>query len=126
MIIRWSRGHAPQHVARHFHLGEFECGCHCETQIIDSGLLDLLDTLREDIGGSIIIKSGYRCEKHNKAVGGAKKSRHLLGLAADISTNSVSMEELEKRCEKYFQRIGVAKTFIHVDCDEGKAKWIYP
>lgn len=126
MIIKWSRGNAPRHVARNFHLGEFECGCgSCVTQSIDSTLLELLDSLREDLGKVIIINSGFRCDKHNKAVGGAPKSRHLVGLAADISSKSVTIEELEKLAEKYFSRIGIAKTFVHVDVDEGKAKWFY-
>lgn len=32
----------------------------------------------------IIVKSGYRCPELNKAIGGAKRSAHLKGLAADI------------------------------------------
>ena len=32
----------------------------------------------------IIIKSGYRCPKLNSAIGGAKTSQHMQGLAADF------------------------------------------
>lgn len=127
MIIRWTRSNAPKHVARNFHLGEFECRCGvCEEQLIDSNLLELLDSLRDDVKGPIHIHSGFRCEARNIAVGGETKSRHLRGLAADISSSSCTMEELERLCEKYFQRMGIAKTFIHVDVDEGEAKWYYP
>jgi zinc D-Ala-D-Ala carboxypeptidase len=46
---------------------------------------NVLQPLREAVGHSIIINSGYRSPKVNKAVGGAKNSDHLYGYAADIS-----------------------------------------
>lgn len=50
------------------------------TQLVDN----LLDPIREKWGQPILVNSGYRCEKLNKAVGGAKSSQHLTGCAADI------------------------------------------
>ena len=44
----------------------------------------VLDPLRRIIKKPIIITSGYRCEKLNKAVGGVSNSWHQLGNAADI------------------------------------------
>lgn len=44
----------------------------------------VLDPLREKYGKAIMVSSGYRCEKLNKAVRGAAKSQHLTGKAADI------------------------------------------
>ena len=34
------------------------------------------------------INSGYRCESHNKAIGGGVNSAHLRGLALDIQINN--------------------------------------
>lgn len=48
----------------------------------------ILDPLREAWGAPIIVTSGYRCPKLNKAVGGAKTSQHMYGQAADIRTVS--------------------------------------
>ena len=45
--------------------------------------LNYLDPLRRRFG-KILINSGYRNAELNKAVGGAKNSYHLKGLAADI------------------------------------------
>lgn len=45
---------------------------------------NVLDPLRAKIGSAIRISSGFRCEQLNKIVGGASKSQHLLGEAADI------------------------------------------
>lgn len=47
---------------------------------------NVLDPLRELYGKPIIINSGYRCTKLNKAIGGAKNSQHLVGQASDIRT----------------------------------------
>ena len=46
----------------------------------------ILDPLRESFGKPIIVTSGYRCKELNKAVGGAAKSQHMSGEAADIRT----------------------------------------
>lgn len=48
----------------------------------------ILDPLREAWGAPIIVSSGYRCPKLNRAVGGATASQHMLGQAADIHTVS--------------------------------------
>ena len=53
-------------------------------QLVDN----VLDPLREKYGKPIRVNSGYRCEALNKAVGGAKTSQHLTGLAADITAGS--------------------------------------
>ena len=51
---------------------------------------NVLDPLREAWGAPIIVTSGYRCERLNKAVGGATNSQHRKGEAADIRTLSDS------------------------------------
>lgn len=48
------------------------------------GVDKVLDPLRRIIQKPIIITSGYRCEKLNKAVGGVSNSWHQQGNAADI------------------------------------------
>lgn len=44
----------------------------------------ILQPVRNRFGQEIRITSGYRCQKLNRAVGGASSSQHLLGEAADI------------------------------------------
>lgn len=53
----------------------------------------LLEKIRTTYSKPIIVTSGYRCEKLNKAVGGAKGSQHRLGQAADIRSISDSVED---------------------------------
>ena len=45
----------------------------------------ILDPLRMDMGYPIHVNSGYRCPALNEAIGGAKNSQHMKGMAADIT-----------------------------------------
>lgn len=49
---------------------------------------NVLDPLREAWGGPINVTSGYRCSALNRAVGGAARSQHLLGQAADVTVGT--------------------------------------
>ena len=61
---------------------------------------NILDPLREAWGAPIIVTSGYRCGRLNKAVGGAAKSQHQYGQAADIRTVSDKPSENKKLFDK--------------------------
>ena len=50
---------------------------------------DVLEPARIQYGSPIYVNSGYRCKALNKAVGGAERSYHLAGRAADITTGSI-------------------------------------
>ncbi len=48
-------------------------------------LAEQLEVIRTLLGGvPLHITSGYRCPALNRAVGGSRRSRHMLGLAADF------------------------------------------
>lgn len=57
---------------------------------------NVLDPLREAYGRPIIVTSGYRSPRLNAAVGGAPRSQHCLGEAADIRTVSDRPEDNKK------------------------------
>jgi zinc D-Ala-D-Ala carboxypeptidase len=54
---------------------------------------NLLEPLRQKVG-AIVVTSGYRCPRVNKAVGGVVTSQHLLGQAADIYAINISKAAL--------------------------------
>jgi zinc D-Ala-D-Ala carboxypeptidase len=78
----------------------------------------LLDKLREACGFPLIIASGYRTERHNQRVGGVDSSSHTAGWAVDVrATSSDSRWKIVKYAiELGFNRIGIASTFVHLDC----------
>ena len=75
------------------------------------------------------INSGFRCEQHNKDVGGRRSSTHLIGIAADISIIGIS-SELRWRMMQWimilgFTGVGVYDTFVHVDLRKGlRSFWV--
>ena len=95
---------------------EFNCPCCGKNKMNESFLATLTDA-REYCRTPFMINSGYRCEKHNKKVGGKPNSTHTVGAAADIHCTE-SRQRALILCgllEAGFSRIGIAKTFIHVD-----------
>ena len=99
-------------------------------QLMDEKMLSMLDEVREMYGKPISINSGYRTIRHNAKVGGKSKSSHLKGLAVDIacSTSRDRYSLLEALKSVGFNRIGIAKSFIHVDLDFDKTQnviWTY-
>ena len=56
----------------------------------------ILDPLREAYGKPIVVTSGYRCDKLNTILGGAKTSQHRLGEAVDIRSIEDTPEENKK------------------------------
>ena len=99
-------------------------------QLMDKKILSMLDEVREMYGKPISINSGYRTIRHNAKVGGKSQSSHLKGLAVDIacSTSRDRYNLLEALKSVGFNRIGIAKSFIHVDLDFDKTQnviWTY-
>lgn len=56
-------------------------------------LADLLQIIRNHYDKPITVGSAYRCEKLNKAVGGAVNSDHKYGCAADIHSLSDTLKD---------------------------------
>jgi len=99
-------------------------GCPCKIckgkpYDISTLLLELLYKLEQklkDRGLNFVITSGKRCPAYNASIGGYASSSHILGKAADIKVEGISVLELAIICvEIGFSRIGIYKRHIHVD-----------
>jgi uncharacterized protein YcbK (DUF882 family) len=105
-------------ISPHFKLREFQCRC-CKTVKLSSELLGMLEKMRDAWGGPLVITSGYRCPAHNRAVGGAPRSLHLSGAAADISARGKDQEllfNIAKNAGLIEVICGGKKEYVHVGC----------
>ena len=115
----------------HFALSEFDSPDLKGSGVnMDSTFLSMLDDARNIANVPFKINSGYRTEKHNKKVGGSENSSHLKGLAVDIHCSESRNRSIiiKALLTVGFSRIGIAKTFIHVDLDFDKSQnviWVY-
>ena len=75
-------------LSKNFNRSEFACkgeNCCGHSAPVHPDLIEALQALRDRIGKPLSITSGFRCNRHNKAVGGAEQSFHTLGMAADVA-----------------------------------------
>ena len=115
-------------LTKNFSRHEFECGCGCGFDHISLELVEVLQDVREHFDAPVRVTSACRCEDHNYKVGGAKRSKHLLGIAADIVVSRVVAPEVFSYLDKkYGDRYGLGeyKKFTHVDVRDAKARWSY-
>lgn len=121
----YAKGNATQ-LSQNFKSTEFDChgsGC-CSETLIDEKLIQFLQKIRTHFGKSVHINSGYRCKAHNSKVGGASKSNHMDGEAADIRINGVTPIEIAQYAESIgVLGIGVYSWGVHIDTRTSKYFW---
>jgi len=120
----------------HFHPSEFDSPDKLGSGFrMDPILIFKLDEIRKALGYPLFVTSGYRTKEHNeylknKGYSASPDSAHLSGLAVDLScTNNVlRFDIVDLALGQGIRRIGVAKTFVHLDIDLTKPKdrlWLY-
>lgn len=87
-----------------------------QIQNITKLISTVLNPARALLGAPIIVTSGYRSPRLNKAVGGAKNSYHMRGRAADITTQKKEQLDDLYNILKNLPHTELIryKTFIHV------------
>ena len=121
-------------LTENFHINEFACkdGTPVPEELYDNveELALNLQVIRDFCACPIYLLSGYRTPEHNKRVGGAKSSQHLLAKAGDLRTTEYTSKELYNIIEELIN-IGAVKqgglgyydTFVHYDIRGTKARW---
>jgi zinc D-Ala-D-Ala carboxypeptidase len=90
--------------------------------------MDKLQALRDRLGKPLIVRSAYRSPEHNRAVGGAKASKHMQATAFDIAMANHDPVAFEAAARAvgflgfgYYPRSG----FMHVDLGPAR-RWGEP
>lgn len=118
-------------ITKNFKREEFACKgktCCGGASPINVKLVEALQKLRETINAPLTVNSGFRCVKHNAAVGGARLSQHVYGTAADIALpKGFTPAQLAAAAQglNLFDGIGLYDNFVHLDVRGVKAKWDY-
>lgn len=110
----------------------FYCCENCNLGIKDMDVIFMLKLAKAErlAGFKFNYNSTIRCKKHNKEVGGSETSSHLKGLAVDIKVKGSRKRFLILKAliDVGFTRIGIYKTFLHVDYSKDKIQeviWYY-
>jgi len=109
----------PESVWRWKNFSPAEIACRGSGSLrINDEALDKLQALRDRLGKPLIVRSAYRSPAHNRAVGGALRSKHLDGAAFDIAMTNhdpVAFEEAARAVGflgfGFYPRSG----FMHID-----------
>ena len=89
-----------------------------------------LQVLRDEVKKPIKITSGYRPAELNAKVGGATKSRHITGEAADFKIEGYTPKQVAAIIEKLIAAgkmkqggLGTYSTWVHYDVRGTAARW---
>jgi uncharacterized protein YcbK (DUF882 family) len=121
-------------ITNNFSLEEFKCkdGSDIPNNVLPNiiQLAKNLQVLRDHLGKSIIINSGYRSSKYNAKIGGVKNSQHVKGKASDIVVKGMTPKEVALVIEGLIEQgkmmqggLGIYPNFTHYDIRGIKARW---
>lgn len=117
--------------ARYFLESEFRaCSPSCSMQSMQQHTMNKLDAARELAGVPFVLNSAYRSPAWDRARGRSGRGAHTTGCAVDIRCNtSANRMKIVRAClDAGFTRIGIGKTYVHVDDDPAQVQnvmWHY-
>lgn len=125
-----------EQLTKNFNIREWRChdGTQCPYDLVENvkRCAENLQVLRDALDKPIYILSGYRNPTYNQRIGGAKKSYHMTGLAADIRIKGMTPSEVATVIERLIEEskmeqggLGVYDEdgFTHYDCRGTRARW---
>ena len=120
-------------LTNNFSLNEFNKRNYNVPTDVLRNLLELaknLQVLRDEVKKPIKITSGYRPAELNAKVGGATKSRHITGEAADFKIEGYTPKQVAAIIEKLIAEgkmkqggLGTYSTWVHYDVRGTAARW---
>ncbi len=117
--------------AEYFTEREFEnCSPACSLQDMRQETMNRLDEARRIAGIPFVLSSAYRSSAWDKERGRSGTGAHTLGCAVDIrcASDAARWKIVDALIAAGFERIGIAKTFIHADDSDMHSQrvvWVY-
>lgn len=113
-------------ITKNFNRSEFACNCAAKGFAEDTSwcggeswvhreLVVRLQALRDHFNAPVTVTSGCRCPRYNEFVGGAPKSQHKRGTAADIVVQGTLPQDVAKAARDMGFYVLEYSTFVHVD-----------
>ena len=114
----------------HFNDLDFQrCVPPCHIDDMEATLLERLEYARQMSGFPFILTSAYRTQAYELTKNRPGTSSHCKGLAVDIHCQDEEKRfiMIQNLLRAGFTRIGIAKNYIHADCDYSKKGciWLY-
>lgn len=109
-----------------FKVKEFRCKDGTDCIFIADDLVYWLQRVRHHFNKPLTITSAYRTPEYNRKVGGAKKSQHMYGTAADFYIAGVRPKDIAEFLETVVPNtcgIGVYDEFVHFDVRKKRTRW---
>lgn len=122
-------------LTKNFLLTEFACRDGSQVpEKYHSNVIELannLQVLRDYLGETLTLNSGYRSPEYNKKIGGKPASKHMIAQAADLTCKSKTPRQLHAIIEKLIAEkkmrqggLGLYRGFCHYDIRNTKARWV--
>lgn len=131
----FSKMQSTEPKGKYFHLTEFHCKDGTSVPPMYYGnlqkLIDNLDIIRENVGTSLHINSGFRSVPYNKRIGGVDGSCHTYAKAADLRPpsgwSSLKLAELIRNLINTGKIVngglGIYDNFVHYDIGSPR-RWV--
>ena len=120
-------------LTKNFSEEEMRCRCkECDGGRMDLAFMTLLQEARSGYGRPVYVTSGFRCEKHNREVGGLPHSLHLFGMAADAEFFHIQdvYNYVRSAMNAGLKKIGIKRLaaghyMVHVDASKEPGIFVY-
>jgi exo-beta-1,3-glucanase (GH17 family) len=104
-------------ISKYFSAKELQCKCGCGLYP-QQAFVDKLDAIREAYGQPIEVTNVSRCSVHNRAIGGAPKSAHVEGIAADLVRTEALLAFILANADNFnywIEQPEKTPSWIHID-----------
>lgn len=104
-------------IAPNFVLEEYMASYKGRYGVMQTHIVDLMQAIRDDVGGPVSVNSGYRNPSYNAGVGGVEYSRHQYGDAVDLDVSGLSADGLGDICDAHGADYVATYSTGHTHCD---------